>query len=452
MSAYGLSTSRRDDLDQAHALDQHFESLATGFAPRPPVGGNFRACAVGLLDQALRFQYPQHPDFGADEVRPAALKRVLQNVLAAAADPDRRAAIDRTQRDEMRRIAVPLALGEMGETHFVLDDHWREHFQRLLREAGNPGPLTVGQLRAWSDEPEPRGLVREVQDLVILTFAVQTNRVFYRHGGPEEPTLGHLDDVLELQEADLPEAEAWEEARDRLATLFGRSDTPAVRNAPNAARLQRALDDIIKAYHAPTERYARVLEERLDSRGIKDSARLETARAAQALMNVMASAEGNARVTALNEARLTTSASAMAKAMHDGEALARALEDVDWQLFETARSLREPYGQQALALHEGINEALGNDEHVVALRQRLRDAQTQAHQLIRDALQPEPGAPPGPGSVTPPDNGERVENIQKTALSPAQLKAEVEAVLTRTQDDVVTIDLTLVIRTGNTRP
>ena len=63
-------------------------------------------------------------------------------------------------RDEVRRIAVPLRLGDMGETHFVLRDEWQSHFLRKQAEEGATS-LTVRGLRAWIDQPEAMGLTRE---------------------------------------------------------------------------------------------------------------------------------------------------------------------------------------------------------------------------------------------------------------------------------------------------
>ena len=49
---------------------------------------------------------------------------------------DGRVEVERAYRDEVRRIAVPLRLGDMGETHFVLRDEWQSRFRRKQAEAG----------------------------------------------------------------------------------------------------------------------------------------------------------------------------------------------------------------------------------------------------------------------------------------------------------------------------
>jgi hypothetical protein len=51
-------------------------------------------------------------------------------------------------------FAGPLKLGTMnqGLTHFILDDHWANHFARLAAQQGG-GAMTVKRLRALIDQP-----------------------------------------------------------------------------------------------------------------------------------------------------------------------------------------------------------------------------------------------------------------------------------------------------------
>ena len=130
----------------------------------------------------LAHQFPAHPQF-VDEVRRPALRRLLELVRQATRARDGRVEVERLYRDEVRRIAVPLRLGDMGETHFVWRDDWQSHFLRKQAEAG-AASLTVRSLRAWIDQPEAMGLTREVQNLVILSFALQSNLTFSLYGTP----------------------------------------------------------------------------------------------------------------------------------------------------------------------------------------------------------------------------------------------------------------------------
>lgn len=91
-----------------------------------------------------------------------------------------------------------MQLGKTGETHFVLGDHWRSHF---LREQAKEGAaFTVANLRKWMDQPLAMGLPTEAQNLIILTFAGQTNRSFVRGNVPSMPSIDQMPEDLELRE------------------------------------------------------------------------------------------------------------------------------------------------------------------------------------------------------------------------------------------------------------
>ena len=86
----------------------------------------------------------------------------------------------------MTQIAVPLRLGEMGETHFVLGRHWFSHFERLAR------PLTVAKLREAIDQPGAWGCRTPPRTSSSSCNADQANLAFRRHGGPWTATLDDL--------------------------------------------------------------------------------------------------------------------------------------------------------------------------------------------------------------------------------------------------------------------
>src|SRR5262249_47492006 len=159
-----------------------------GFDPRPPAAANLRGALEGLLDQALADDYPAHPKFDA-EVRKRNLEKAYEGVSQAARREDPRVEGEKPLRTLLRPTASPLLLDEMGPdaTHFVLGQQWKTHFTRKVAQTGSA--LTVAQLRRWIDDPRPMGLPKEAANLVILTFAEQTNRTFYEHGGPQEGSL-----------------------------------------------------------------------------------------------------------------------------------------------------------------------------------------------------------------------------------------------------------------------
>src|SRR5207244_2542645 len=88
---------------------------------------------------------------------------------------------------------------------------------RLHSASDQPHP-TAADLRRFMDQPEERGLPPEIQNLLILVYADQTNRSFVRYGGNYTPDLDDLPGELELQEQTLPDAKDWEEAVRALLT------------------------------------------------------------------------------------------------------------------------------------------------------------------------------------------------------------------------------------------
>ena len=64
------------------------------------------------------------------------------------------------------------------------------------------------------------GLPRDIQNLVLLSFAWQSNLTFYVYGRPVEPQLEQLDDALELRPEVLPSAALWQEATQRAAAIL----------------------------------------------------------------------------------------------------------------------------------------------------------------------------------------------------------------------------------------
>jgi hypothetical protein len=150
------------------------------------------------------------------------LKVVLEHVRQAAADPASRAFVEKpAERRVMQRVAVPLKLGDQGETHFGLSSHWRDHFHKMVARSGKP-TLFVEDLRRWLDEPEAAGLPAAVANLLILAYADATDRSFFLHGVPyPDARLDNLPDGLELREEKLPGQAAWEAARKRAKAIFG---------------------------------------------------------------------------------------------------------------------------------------------------------------------------------------------------------------------------------------
>jgi len=155
--------------------EQHFQSLYPSLVLQRPVGANLGEALEHLLDQALTHQYPKHPKFGQEIKLGKDLRQVLEVCQEATRSPESRAYVeDKGVRAKLRNICNPLDLGQMSETHFVLDPFWRNHFNRLLSASGQPHP-SVADLRRWMDDPEERGYP-------------ERSRIFWCWSMPTRPT------------------------------------------------------------------------------------------------------------------------------------------------------------------------------------------------------------------------------------------------------------------------
>jgi hypothetical protein len=395
--AYGIAGEPRDAVDGALSAEEHLVSLNGAFAPRVPVGANLSEALQALLTQLYDHLYPAHPHFER-EIRLLDLRKVLEAMQSVIASPERRWHVaDRTLRQTLQGIANPLRLANMGQDHLSLEHHWVGHFdQRASRDGG---PLTVGKLRRFIDEPKPMGLPKEVQNLLILCFAAQTDRSFYRHGGQVRPMLERIDDELELKEQPLPTEADWDRARKLGESLLGLTSA-AVLNAANVDRLVQQVRERSAAASAPLGRLLQQIEARLRRLASDPDAanRVVTLRAARALVAELAVAETpQAAVQALARAPICTSEGAMQAALAKAESLDTFLQAYEWDLIESIGSLSDVREGPAQAILERTRTALAADEQVQPLEAALKQERASAARLLADT---------GGGRASPPTSPE----------------------------------------------
>ncbi|MFN5304087.1 MAG: phage resistance protein, partial [Pseudanabaena sp.] len=236
---YGLDSTDSNSINPERSLElnERFHSLYAGLQLQPPIASTLREALTNLLEQALEYEFPAAPDFEAEIEASNNLEKVYKVIIDATQQTDGRIAIeDRKLRLLVRQIANPLLLGEMAleATHFVLGQHWKQHFTRKIAEIG--GAISVGQLRRWLDEPKAMGLPAIAQNLVILTFAAQTNCIAYRSNLAIDVTLKFLPDDVEFRTQKLPDQVLWQTAVDRATSIFNISISKLL-NAKNVAEL-----------------------------------------------------------------------------------------------------------------------------------------------------------------------------------------------------------------------
>jgi hypothetical protein len=395
--AYGVADPIQGTIDRTHELNEHFQSLDHTYVPRPPVGANLKQAFDHLLDQMLESQYPAHPRLEV-EVKPAALNRVREEVERAVNAPDGRIAIERGHRDVMRGIATPLELGEMGETHFVLGQKWAQHFDKEAAR-DEVTTLTVGRLREWMERPAPRGIPKAVQNLIIITFAAQTNRSFFLHGGAVRPDLQKLEDDIELREQRLPASGDWAKAVQRAASIFGINSSQLL-NAANASRLNTDLTARAQASQSKCTSLLGRLDRCLPGFVTEPERanRVVTARASASLVDAISSAGATGAIEALAGGTIATSESAMASCITKAGDLASVLESTSWTVFESLRNVSPEKAARAKRVLDELGKALAADEYAVALGPRLKALHDEALAVLVEPQRPTP--PAGSSLVT----------------------------------------------------
>jgi hypothetical protein len=430
-AAYGLDALLPGSLDPTQELEpyEQFQSLKNGFDPRPPAAANLRGALDGLLDQALADDFPAHPKFEA-EVRKRNLEKVYEVVGQAARKEDGRVEVEKALRPLVRQIANPLLLGEMGPdaTHFVLGQHWKNHFTRKAAQTGSA--LTVALLRQWIDDPRPMGLPKEGANLVILAFAEQTNRSFYEHGRSQDGSLVRLPDHFELREQKLPDEAAWSLAVRRAGSVLGVAVSP-LRKAGNVSALTSQVKGKVGEHRAGCQGYARRLTERLAGLGITGAPRLKTAQAVLALADRLHAAEGDAVVTALASAAVATSEAAMGTVLVKGGELSATLDAFNWEILDAVGRLTDERRAGAAEVDRIVREALASDEQAVPLAPALKEAQSKAVRLLtapegeRRGVSPPVPTAPTTGGLTP-RRSPSVRQGEKAGLSLAEARRELE--------------------------
>lgn len=393
--AYGIRGDGEDYLDQSNTLEpaEHFRGLDPGVTLQPPAAANLEQGLQGLLDQALRQQFPAHPHF--DErvsLTRGAVAKVLETVRQAAQSSEPSVLVDTTQRKQMSQIANPLKLGEMGEQRFQLGLHWKNHFNRQIAQAS--GDLSVGKLRRWVDVPEPMGLPEILQDLVILAYAEQTNRIFKHHGGPANADLGTLENDMTLEEVSLPPESDWQTASERAKAIFGIPASPLL-NAANVNSVSEAIREKVKEWALPVHSLIGQLEDLQAGRFQGgECTRLETSREALSLLRVLETAVGNNLISKLATFNLQTKPAALGVALSSASKLDQAMEMADWEIFDGIAGLSDERKEAADAVWSDLRDAFNSDEHAVALVPKLSDLRQRAVKLLTKPVTSPPVQPP----------------------------------------------------------
>lgn len=410
--AYGAAAAQPADVE----VDQQpiFWTLQHGLRLDNLVGGTLKAAFAHLTGQLLAWSYPGKPNLPEDEpvVRPHELKKILEWIKKAVADETRGVVVDQADRPLLKRVCNPLGLGELRENKYVLDlttSFWTRHLMQGAAAEGYTDRYPVRVLRELLDKPEPRGLDRQLQNLIIAAFALDRDLGWYQYGAlVPAPPLEHISDDLELRNPPLPEKDAWEAAVARCAALFG-VVLPPLRSVANVADLARQVRDHARRHAGDSRELVRLLEQHADDLRLPvgaETGRLATARrVADLLEQLAAETDDKVLVELLAAADLGAPDTTASRSMASAKSVASALARTQWNLLHALGRLRDARAERALALLDRLADAARRDQAEVDLAAALATAVADASNLLAEVAPTPPPQPSEPPVVGPTPGG-----------------------------------------------
>ncbi len=441
-AAYAIrSEPTPGSLDSAYDMsDSHFQSLFPSLLLQRPVGATLGEAMEHLLDQALSHQYPKHPKFGQEIKHGKDLKQVLEVCQEAARSQDGRVFVeDKAVRLKLRNICNPLDLGQMSETHFVLGAFWKNHFNRMLSQSDQTHP-TVADLKRWMEQPDERGLPREIEHLLVLVYADQTNRSFVRYGGNYVPSLDEMPNDLELVEQQLPDVKDWETAVQRVSEIFGHAISRLL-NAGNLTTLASKVKESVTSLKADCESLPDRLQLILKNLSVADgdiekADRVKTAKAVRKLLSDCEGKEATALVGVIASAKMDTSGTAMGRSFKSATSILDCLRNTKWDLFNGVSHLGDERKTQADLLIQDVRSALCTDELALAggLASELSEAESRAIKLLTPP-KPKPDDPTPPPPPPPKKGWKQVGTGSRSRLNHEESLTEAQELVQKLEQN-----------------
>lgn len=389
LGGYGVIGADERVIDSSHPLADHFPCLRAGLSIQPPTRPSLREALEQVLDQAYRHTYPGAPDLGSGagaEVKAAEVRKVAELCADAVVEPDGRLRVnDTADRRLLSRIANPLRLGVQSEQAFSLQraaDHWDQSFTKAINQALKDGAdsATVGLLRSAINTPDASGLTTQLENLIILVWAQATSHSFREHGGPASVSVDRLDDSWEVVEQALPDATTWQEACDRLASVFGVALSTRQLSGFAVERAGMEIAHLVSIHSTPVNELVERLTDwsREAGREAGTNERLATAECASALLGALGAAERDLdRVEALAAAEIRPSGLALGRSITAAARVVQELDAAQRQIIVSAAA--RPEGSMLAA---ELATALLADEFVSELTPVLHDVQQRSIALV----------------------------------------------------------------------
>ena len=402
--AYGLQNDPGGVLEGRQTIsgEAQFQSLTPHLELRVPGETHLARALPDLLGQALACQYPEHPKFDEDlKITRGSVQKVLDVVTETLRTRERRLHVEKPDRSAVRQIANPLRLGEMGETHFVMGERWKDHFHRAAAKGEGLDKIRVEDLRTWMDEPEAMGLPVLLQDLVILSFAQQTNRALTLHGGPFEPELGKLPAEGGFKQQALPGEDAWERAVALAQAAFGLGGLPSFLSGQSVVRFSELVSTEARKFQDPAARLKATLEQRAADFSCAGQSfeRLTAAQEAVKLLAAIKDRADAALVEAMASLPLQTPPEAIGTSLRKAAEVAGRIKDCELTALNSVAQLPGESGETGKKLRTTVLEAFRRQEYAVPFGPAYDQANHAAVRLLSQLVVPGPKPEPPPGTT-----------------------------------------------------
>lgn len=413
--AYGIEPA---DPKRITAESQQFDvltSLSRDFDPAMPPAASLEDAFLKIVDQAFSAIYPNHPLFdpAADEITARNFETVRDYVEKASAHRDGRVPTNPgNDRKVVRRVAGPLRVGKATEDHYLFgEDTYAYWAGELDRAALATNPVTVGMLQQHIDNMSPAwGLRPEARDLVISAWALLRKRAWFEAGSAiTPPALGRMRPNIELRAEELPEQQAWDDARTNASKLFGytmpRTYLTGANVADFAAQVRAKANERISELSYLIEELD-AAHRRLDiTAGAND--RLVVARTLHDFVEKLYGTSGNvAVIDAMASVGLPVALETAGQISSDAARDIRTLRDFKWKLMEKLKEGTERSGESgdnARSIWKSLQEAIS-----IPGRSLSDELSAGENKLVTWVVDGEPEPEPRPKPRPQPLSGEAV--------------------------------------------
>jgi hypothetical protein len=394
--AYGLAMANESAyLDPSRKVEQHFIPLLGDLDMRALLAGTMKDGFRLVVDTVLSKKYPHHPHFDGS-VSVARMEKVRGLVEKLLDEKDRRLAVEKGERSDLRAYSDPLGITETSDVAALLRERPFQDIEQHRQQAGVDAP-TVRVVRGWLDPQKTRGLTPEVQDVLISLYASWSGRTLRRDGKDyTTPRLGHLPDDVELLRPEMPTQTEWTEALTRAGDLFGVAIGGRALSARNLAAFVEQVKEARAGSRDAIELPALLEAKVREWANLEDAPRLVTARASAALLAQLGG-EAASVVRALAGFEPKTSLPAMGRNFKTSLSSKSLLQDdARWILLQQVKVLLgDPErGERAKLLLEDLAALLGADEINKMLADGLTDLTHRAGELLRVVIKRTPPQPP----------------------------------------------------------